>query len=109
MAETGAGRAGAAVAWRCGARAAVIQTEPSYAARAQINKDAKRRFAAAAAGLVEAHQAIGSYTGSTVANLARALADRQAPEIVTASLQTILAMPHRSYPRFAPRRPVTAT
>jgi DeoR family glycerol-3-phosphate regulon repressor len=78
--------------------AAVIQTEPSYAARAQVNPDAKRRIAAAAAALVGSYQAIGLDAGSTAAYLAAELADRQALEIVTNSLQTILAMPQPIMP-----------
>ncbi|MCB8878650.1 DeoR/GlpR transcriptional regulator [Acidisoma cellulosilytica] len=78
--------------------AAVIQTEPSYAARAQINPDAKRRIASAAAGLILPYQAIGLDAGSTAAYLAAELADRQALEIVTNSLQTILAMPQPIIP-----------
>lgn len=78
--------------------AAVIQTEPSYASRAQVNPDAKRRIAAAAAELVGSYQAIGLDAGSTAAYLAAELADRQALEIVTNSLQTILAMPQPIMP-----------
>lgn len=78
--------------------ASVIQTEPSYAARAQVNPHAKRKIAARAAELVGAYQAIGIDAGSTAAYLAAELADRQALEIVTNSLQTILAMPQPIIP-----------
>ncbi|HEX3984032.1 MAG TPA: DeoR/GlpR family DNA-binding transcription regulator [Acidisoma sp.] len=78
--------------------ATVIQTEPSYAARAQVNAAAKRRIAARAAELVGTYQAIGLDAGSTAAYLAAELAGRQALEIVTNSLQTILAMPQPIIP-----------
>lgn len=73
--------------------ASVIPAEPSYAARAQINAEAKRRIAVAAAALVGSRQAIGVDTGSTAAYLAAELADHDEIKIVTNSLQTILAMP----------------
>lgn len=78
--------------------ATVIPTEPSYAARRDLNRDAKVRIAAAAAELVAPYQAIGLDAGSTVAYLAAALAGRDALEIVTNSLQTILAMPQPILP-----------
>ncbi|MCB8876529.1 DeoR/GlpR family DNA-binding transcription regulator [Acidisoma silvae] len=79
-------------------QAAVIQTEPSYAARAQINAEPKRRIAAAAASLVHARQAIGIDTGSTAAYLAAELAGHDDIKIVTNSLQTVLAMPQPILP-----------
>lgn len=77
---------------------AVIQIEPSYAARRDLNAAAKQRIAARAAALVLAGQAIGLDTGSTVAYLAGELADREELKIVTNSLQTILAMPQPILP-----------
>lgn len=76
----------------------VIPTEPSYAARRDLNREAKQRIAAAAARLVTPYQAIGLDAGSTVAYLAAELAAREALEIVTNSLQTILAMPQPILP-----------
>ena len=73
--------------------ATIIPTEPSYAARRELNPEAKRRIATAAAAMVSAGEAIGLDTGSTVACLAAELAGREGIEIVTNSLQTILAMP----------------
>ncbi len=67
-------------------------SEPSYAARSDLNREAKQRIAVAAAALVQADQAIGLDTGSTIACLAAELAGRGSIEIVTNSLQTILAM-----------------
>jgi DeoR/GlpR family transcriptional regulator of sugar metabolism len=78
--------------------ATVIQTEPSYATRAEINAESKRRIAAKAAELVTSYQAIGLDAGSTAAYLAAELAGHQALEIVTNSLQTILAMPQPIIP-----------
>ena len=78
--------------------ATVIPTEPSYAARRELNPEAKRRIAAAAAAMVSAGEAIGLDTGSTVACLAAELAGREGIEIVTNSLQTILAMPQQVLP-----------
>jgi DeoR/GlpR family transcriptional regulator of sugar metabolism len=77
---------------------AVIASEPSYAARRDLNGDAKQRIALAAAALVLPDQAIGLDAGSTVAYLAAQLAGRNALEIVTNSLQTILAMPQPILP-----------
>jgi DeoR family glycerol-3-phosphate regulon repressor len=71
----------------------VIPAEPSYAARRNLNRAAKQAIAAAAAALVTPGQAIGLDVGSTVACLAAALAARENIEIITNSLQTILAMP----------------
>jgi DeoR/GlpR family transcriptional regulator of sugar metabolism len=76
----------------------VIPTEPSYAARRDLNREAKQRIAAAAAAMVRAEEAIGLDAGSTVAYLAAELAGREALEIVTNSLQTILAMPQPILP-----------
>jgi DeoR/GlpR family transcriptional regulator of sugar metabolism len=78
--------------------ATVIPTEPSYAARRELNPEAKQRIAAAAAAMVSAGEAIGLDTGSTVACLAAELAEREGIEIVTNSLQTILAMPQPVLP-----------
>ena len=78
--------------------ATVIPTEPSYAARRELNPEAKRRIATAAAAMVSAGEAIGLDTGSTVACLAAELAGREGIEIVTNSLQTILAMPQQVLP-----------
>jgi len=71
----------------------VIPAEPSYAARRNLNRTAKQAIAAAAAALVTPGQAIGLDVGSTVACLAAELASRDGIEIITNSLQTILAMP----------------
>lgn len=78
--------------------ATVIASEPSYAARRDLNREAKQRIAAAAAALVLPEQAIGLDVGSTVACLAAELATHDAIEIVTNSLQTILAMPQPILP-----------
>ncbi len=78
--------------------ATVIPTEPSYAARRELNPEAKQRIATAAAAMVSAGEAIGLDTGSTVACLAAELAGREGIEIVTNSLQTILAMPQPVLP-----------
>jgi len=78
--------------------ATVIPTEPSYAARRELNPEAKRRIATAAAAMVSAGEAIGLDTGSTVACLAAELAGREGIEIVTNSLQTIMAMPQQVLP-----------
>jgi DeoR/GlpR family transcriptional regulator of sugar metabolism len=78
--------------------ATVIPAEPSYAARWDLNRAAKQRIAAAAAGLVSPGEAIGLDVGSTVACLAAELAAREGIEIVTNSLQTILAMPQPVLP-----------
>jgi DeoR/GlpR family transcriptional regulator of sugar metabolism len=67
-------------------------SEPSYAARSDLNREAKQRIAVAAAALVQPDQAIGLDTGSTIACLAAELAGRGSIEIVTNSLQTVLAM-----------------
>ncbi len=76
----------------------VIPTEPSYAARRDLNREAKLRIAAAAAAMVKPEEAIGLDAGSTVAYLAAELAGRDALEIVTNSLQTVLAMPQPILP-----------
>jgi DeoR/GlpR family transcriptional regulator of sugar metabolism len=76
----------------------LIPTEPSYAARRDLNRSAKQCIAATAAGLVASDQAIGLDAGSTVAYLAAELATFDALEIVTNSLQTILAMPQPILP-----------
>ena len=76
----------------------VVSAEPSYAARRDLNRDAKQRIAVAAASLVMPDQAIGLDAGSTVAYLAAQLAGLHALEIVTNSLQTILAMPQPILP-----------
>ena len=78
--------------------ATVIPTEPSYTARRELNLEAKQRIAAAAAAMVSAGEVIGLDTGSTVACLAAELAAREGIEIVTNSLQTILAMPQLVLP-----------
>jgi len=78
--------------------ATIIPTEPSYAARRELNPEAKRRIATAAAAMVSAGEAIGLDTGSTVACLAAELAGREGIEIVTNSLQTIMAMPQQVLP-----------
>jgi DeoR/GlpR family transcriptional regulator of sugar metabolism len=67
-------------------------SEPSYAARSDLNREAKQRIAVTAAALVQPDQAIGLDTGSTIACLAAELAGRGSIEIVTNSLQTVLAM-----------------
>ena len=69
----------------------VIPAEPSYAARRDLNREAKQRIALAASALVMPDQAIGLDVGSTVACLAAELAGRATIEIVTNSLQTVLA------------------
>jgi DeoR family glycerol-3-phosphate regulon repressor len=76
----------------------VIPTEPSYAARRDLNREAKQRIAVTAAGLVQPEEAIGLDVGSTVACLAAELAARESIEIVTNSLQTVLAMPQPVLP-----------
>jgi DeoR family glycerol-3-phosphate regulon repressor len=76
----------------------VIPAEPSYAARRDLNREAKQRIALAAAALVMPDQAIGLDVGSTVACLAAELAGRATIEIVTNSLQTVLAMPQPVLP-----------
>jgi DeoR family glycerol-3-phosphate regulon repressor len=76
----------------------VIPTEPSYAARRDLNREAKQRIAVMAAGMVQAEEAIGLDVGSTVACLAAELAARESIEIVTNSLQTVLAMPQPVLP-----------
>jgi DeoR/GlpR family transcriptional regulator of sugar metabolism len=76
----------------------VIPTEPSYAARRDLNREAKLRIAAAAAAMVKPEEAIGLDVGSTVACLAAELAGRDSLEIVTNSLQTVLAMPQPVLP-----------
>jgi DeoR family glycerol-3-phosphate regulon repressor len=76
----------------------VIPTEPSYAARRDLNREAKLRIAAAAAAMVMPEEAIGLDVGSTVACLAAELAGRDSIEIVTNSLQTVLAMPQPVLP-----------
>jgi DeoR family glycerol-3-phosphate regulon repressor len=78
--------------------ATVIPTEPSYAARRELNLEAKQRIAATAATMVSAGETVGLGTGSTVACLAAVLAGREGIEIVTNSLQTILAMPQLVLP-----------
>jgi len=78
--------------------ATVIPTEPSFAARRELNPEAKQRIAVAAAAMVSIGEAIGLDTGSTVACLAAELAGREGIEIVTNSLQTILAMPQLILP-----------
>jgi DeoR/GlpR family transcriptional regulator of sugar metabolism len=78
--------------------AAVIPSEPSYAVRRDLNREAKQRIAVAAAALVLPDQAIGLDVGSTVACLAAELVNRSTIEIVTNSLQTILAMPQPVLP-----------
>ncbi len=75
-----------------------ISSEPSYAARRDLNREAKQRLAVAAAALVLPGQAIGLDVGSTVACVAAELAAHDAIEIVTNSLQTILAMPQPFLP-----------
>jgi DeoR family glycerol-3-phosphate regulon repressor len=89
---------GAVPAPRRAPASTVIQAEPSYAARAAVNAELKRRIASEAAKLVNPYQAIGLDAGSTAAYLAAELANRQALEIVTNSLQTILAMPQPILP-----------
>jgi DeoR family glycerol-3-phosphate regulon repressor len=79
-------------------QSSVIQIEPSYAARRELNAAAKMRIAACAAQLVLPGQAIGLDTGSTVSYLAAELADREELKLVTNSLQTILAMPQPILP-----------
>jgi DeoR/GlpR family transcriptional regulator of sugar metabolism len=71
----------------------VIAIEPTYAARRELHRDAKRLIAARAATLVSDEQAVGLDTGSTVSYLAAELAGRESLKIVTNSLQTVLAMP----------------
>jgi DeoR/GlpR family transcriptional regulator of sugar metabolism len=78
--------------------AAVIPTEPSYVARRKLNPEAKGRIASAAAAMVSAGDAIGLDVGSTVAFLAAELARREGIEIVTNSLQAIIAMPQPVLP-----------
>jgi len=80
------------------APANVIPAEPSYAARRNLNRAAKQAIAAAAAALVTPGQAIGLDVGSTVACLAAVLASRENIEVITNSLQTILAMPQPILP-----------
>jgi DeoR family glycerol-3-phosphate regulon repressor len=76
----------------------VIPSEPSYAARRDLNREAKQRIGAAAAAMVFPDEAIGLDVGSTVACLAAELAARDGIEIVTNSLQTVLAMPQPVLP-----------
>jgi DeoR/GlpR family transcriptional regulator of sugar metabolism len=78
--------------------ATIIPAEPSYAARRDLNRDAKERIAVAAAAMVLPGEAIGLDVGSTVACLAAELAARDGIEIVTNSLQTVLAMPQPVLP-----------
>lgn len=76
----------------------IIQNEPSFAARAAVNAESKRRIAVQGAKLVATDQAIGIDAGSTAAYLAAELASHQTLKIVTNSLQTVLAMPHPIIP-----------
>lgn len=78
--------------------AVVVPTEPSYAARRQLNLEAKRRIASAAAAMVSTGEVIGLDVGSTVACLAAELAGREGIEIITNSLQTVVAMPQPVLP-----------
>jgi len=78
--------------------AIVIPAEPSFAARRNLNREAKERVAVAAAAMVSSGEAIGLDVGSTVACLAAELASRAGIEIVTNSLQTVLAMPQPVLP-----------
>lgn len=80
------------------AASSVIAIEPTYAARRELNRDAKRGIAACAATLVSGEQAVGLDTGSTVSYLAAELAGREQLKIVTNSLQTVLAMPQPILP-----------
>jgi len=80
------------------AASTLIAIEPTYAARRDLNAQAKQRIATRAAGLVSAEQAIGLDTGSTVSYLAAELAGREPLKIVTNSLQTVLAMPQPILP-----------
>jgi DeoR/GlpR family transcriptional regulator of sugar metabolism len=73
--------------------ATVIPAEPSFAARRDLNRDAKQRIAFTAAAMVLGGETIGLDVGSTVACLAVELAARDQIGIVTNSLQTVLAMP----------------
>jgi DeoR family glycerol-3-phosphate regulon repressor len=75
------------------APANVIPAEPSYAARRDLHRAAKQQIAAMASAQVRTGDAIGLELGSTVACLAAALAGREGIEIITNSLQAILAMP----------------
>lgn len=77
---------------------AVIALEPTYAARRELNSDAKRRIARHAAELVALEQAIGLDAGSTVSYLAAELAGREPLRIVSHSLQAVLAMPQPILP-----------
>jgi DeoR/GlpR family transcriptional regulator of sugar metabolism len=76
----------------------VIAIEPTYAARRELNREAKHRIALRAASLVSVEEAIGLDTGSTISYLAAELAGRERIRIVTNSLQTILAMPQPILP-----------
>lgn len=76
----------------------VVALEPTYAARRELNRDAKRLIAECAAGLVSGEQAVGLDTGSTVSYLAAEFAGREQLKIVTNSLQTVLAMPQPILP-----------
>ncbi|WP_284946641.1 DeoR/GlpR family DNA-binding transcription regulator [Acidisoma cladoniae] len=80
------------------APAIIIPTEPSFAARRDLHRDAKARIAIKAAGLVRSGDVLGLDVGSTVAGLAAELASRAGIEIVTNSLQTVLAMPQPVLP-----------
>jgi DeoR family glycerol-3-phosphate regulon repressor len=72
----------------------IVPAEPSYAARRDVRRAAKRAIARAAAAQVAEGMVIGLDVGSTIACLAAELAGRPGIEIVTNSLQTVLAMPH---------------
>jgi DeoR/GlpR family transcriptional regulator of sugar metabolism len=66
--------------------------EPSFAARRELNRQAKQDIAAAAAKQVQPSDIIGLDVGSSVACLAALLAPREGIEIITNSLQAVLAM-----------------
>lgn len=80
------------------ASSSVIAIEPTYAARRELHRDAKRLIASRAAAMVADEQAVGLDTGSTVSYLAAELAGREPLRIVTNSLQTVLAMPQPILP-----------
>jgi DeoR/GlpR family transcriptional regulator of sugar metabolism len=71
---------------------AVVPVEPSFAARRDLNRQLKRDIAAAAAAQVQPGDVVGLDIGSTVACLAAELAPLAGIEIVTNSMQAVLAM-----------------
>jgi DeoR/GlpR family transcriptional regulator of sugar metabolism len=73
----------------------VVEMEPSFAARRDVNAAGKHAIARAAAALVMPREIVGLDVGSTVAALAAELRDRAGLGVVTNSIQAVLAMSGR--------------